>query len=91
MTAVMRVVPLLLVLAVLATGLVGVWLGYWRKGVVAIGVAPIVAAALRLALPKRDTELFSLRGRAFDVVVFAVIGVVLVVLAELVPLYHPGG
>ena len=57
----------------------------WRAGAVIIGCALLLGAGIRLALPPREAGLLQVRSRAFDVVVLAVGGVAVVVLALVIP------
>jgi hypothetical protein len=84
----LRDLPTLAVLGVLALGLVGVSLDHWRTGAIVIGVAPLLAAALRLVLPAREVSPLVIRGRTFDVVLLACVGVAVIVLAYVVPVYY---
>ena len=79
--------PALAVLGLLAVGLVGVSLDYWRKGAILMGAAPLLAAVLRLVLPARETGLLTIRGRRFDVVLLTATGVAVIALAWVVPVY----
>ena len=80
--------PTVAVVAVLVLGLVGVSLDHWRKGAIVIGVAPLLAAALRLVLPAREVAPLAVRGRGFDVVLLGCLGAAVIVLAYLVPVYY---
>ena len=80
--------PAVAVVGVLAIGLLGISLGHWRKGAIVMGIAPLLAGVLRLVLPARDTGLLAVRGRTFDVVLLLTLGVVVIVLAYVVPVYY---
>ncbi|MFL6138236.1 MAG: DUF3017 domain-containing protein [Frankiaceae bacterium] len=80
--------PTLAVIGVLALGLVGVGLDHWRKGAIVIGIAPLLAAGLRLVLPAREVAPLAVRGRGFDVVLLACLGLAVIVLAYVVPVYY---
>lgn len=82
---VLRELPFLLVLLVVAAGMVAVHLGYWRKGSILIGTAPIAASFLRLLLSTRSAGLLAVRSKPFDVLVPLVFGVTFVILALTVP------
>lgn len=79
--------PLLVVVVGVLAGLVVAWLGTttWRLGCVLVGVALLVGAAERLVLGDREVGLLQVRGKGFDVVVLAVLGLAVVVLALAVP------
>jgi hypothetical protein len=68
--------PYLIVLAGIGTGLFITWQGskYAGFGTSVVGGALLVAAAARLLLPPRYTELLSSRWKASDVVAFTVLG-----------------
>ena len=69
-------VPYLIVLAGVAAGMFVIWQGsqYAGPGAGLVGGALLVAAASRLALPPRYAGLLASRGRALDVVTYAVLG-----------------
>jgi hypothetical protein len=73
---VLGVLPYLLVLAVVAVGLVIAFHGsrFAGRGTALIGGALLVAALIRLALPQRAAGLLASRGKAVDVLAFAVLG-----------------
>jgi uncharacterized membrane protein len=76
----------LLVLAATGLGIgIVVWSGDWRRGVTWLGGALIAAAALRLVLRQRDAGMLAVRHRLVDVVLLAVVGAVLIVLAATIP------
>jgi len=78
--------PLLLVLAVVAVGLVTAGARHnWRFGSAVVGLGLMLAAALRLALPARQAGLLVVRSRPLDAAVLLVLGVALVTLAESIP------
>lgn len=81
----MRELPLLAVVAVVATGLVIGALGSWRAGALLIGAGVLLGAGLRLSLPVRRAGLLAVRGRQLDVAVLLALGAGLVVLAVTVP------
>ncbi len=77
--------PLLSVLGLGVAGLGAVGLDHFRIGCLALGVAVLLAALARLALPVRRVGLLVVRSRAFDVLVLSTMGVALVVFAIIVP------
>ena len=77
----LRQLPLLAVLVVVAVGLVVVTFGHWRRGMVIIGLTLVGAAVLRLLLPLRRVGFLAVRGRTVDVVLLAGTGLALTVIA----------
>jgi hypothetical protein len=75
----------LAVLIVAAGGVALVVGGLWRSGATVIGVAFLLAAIGRIALPDHDAGMLKLRRKAIDVPTLLAIGVALVVLAAIVP------
>ncbi len=57
----------------------------WRLGVRVIAGALLGFSALRLVLPEREAGMLAVRRRSVDVVVVAVTGVALLVLAASIP------
>jgi len=68
--------PYLVVLAGVAVGLDVAWLGsrYAGRGAGVVGGALLAAAVARLLLPPRYAGPLATRGKALDVVAFAVLG-----------------
>lgn len=79
--------PLLVVVGGVLAGLVVAWLGTatWRLGCLLVGVSLLVGAVERLVLGEREAGLLQVRGKGFDVVVLALIGLAVVALALVVP------
>lgn len=77
--------PLLLVLAFFGAGIVLVILRHWRRGSVMMGGSLVLAAGLRLILPRRVAGLLAVRHRAFDVALTLGAGVAMMVLGMVVP------
>ncbi|HEX7740127.1 MAG TPA: DUF3017 domain-containing protein [Marmoricola sp.] len=73
------------VVAATAVGLAVVGFGPWRRGVVVIGIATLVAAATRLVLSNDDGGMLRVRTKPFDVVLLVGAGVLLIVLASVIP------
>lgn len=69
-------VGLLAGLGVLATG-------RWLAGLLVVGAAVLLAAAERAVLPRRLAGLLIVRGRAFDTVMLAFLGALVVAVALL--------
>jgi hypothetical protein len=80
LAGVIRQLPLLAAILVVGAGLVLVTFGYWRRGLVVIGLALIGAALLRLLLPLRRVGLLAVRSRSVDVLMLAGTGLALTVL-----------
>jgi hypothetical protein len=80
-----RQLPLLAVLLSVGAGLLVVTVGYWRRGLVVIGVTLVVAAVLRLLQPVRRVGFLAVRSRAVDVVLLAACGLGLAVIALMIP------
>ena len=81
----LRQLPLLAVLVVVAIGLVVVTFGHWRRGIVIIGLALIGAAVLRVLLPVRRVGFLAVRSRSVDVLLLAGTGLVLTVIVLTIP------
>ena len=54
---------------------------HWRRGAVLLGVALLVAAALRMTVPAERVGLLAIRGKAVDVLCYSGFGVAMVLLA----------
>ncbi|MGY2085841.1 DUF3017 domain-containing protein [Blastococcus sp. SYSU DS0539] len=80
-----RQLPLLAVLVVVAAGLLLVTLEHWRWGLVVVGLALVGAALLRLLLPVRRVGFLAVRSRAVDVVLTAGAGIALTTVALTIP------
>ena len=80
-----RQLPLLAVLAVVAVGLLEVTVDHWRRGIVIVGLALIGGAGLRLLLPVRRVGFLAVRSRSVDVVLLAGTGLALTVLVLTIP------
>jgi hypothetical protein len=80
-----RQLPLLAVLLTVGAGLLVVTFGYWRRGLVVIGLALVVAALLRLLLPLRRVGFLAVRSRPVDVVLLGGAGLTLTVVAVTIP------
>jgi hypothetical protein len=76
-----RQAPLLAVLVAVGIGLLEVAVDHWRRGLVVIGAALVVAGALRLFLPVRRVGFLAVRSRPMDVVLLVGTGLVLAVVA----------
>jgi Protein of unknown function (DUF3017) len=80
---VLGVLPYVLVLLGVAAGLVIAGMGarYAGWGTGLVGCMLLVAALARLALPARKAGMLAARGKAFDVLAFAVLGGAVLALA----------
>jgi hypothetical protein len=81
----LRQLPLLAVLVVVAAGLVMVAFEHWRRGLVVVGVALVGGGLLRLLLPVRRVGFLAVRSRPVDVVLLAGVGVTLTAFALAIP------
>jgi hypothetical protein len=79
--------PYLIVLSGVAAGLFVTWQGskYAGLGTSMVGGALLAAAAARLLLPPRYTELLSSRWKASDVVTFTALGAGVLAIALVLP------
>ena len=84
-TRLVNEVPVIVVFTVAAAGLLAVTQGFWRRGLVVIAGAMLLAAVLRLTLPTRRAGLLAVRGKAIDVVVLGTFGSAMLLLASIVP------
>lgn len=73
--------PLAVVLAVVVIAFWRIGLQHWREGTTMLGIALLVAAVLRVALPDRRAGLLAVRPRRTDVVTYAAFGVVVVLVS----------
>jgi hypothetical protein len=80
-----RQLPLLAVLVVVALGLLEVTVGHWRRGLVVVGLALVGAALMRLLLPVRRLGFLAVRSRPVDVVLLAGAGIALTVVVLTIP------
>ena len=77
--------PSLLVLTVVAAGLALAATTGWQIGTRVLGLAFLVAAGLRLALPARSAGWLVVRSRGLDAAVLLVLGLAMEALAETIP------
>ncbi|WP_433800348.1 DUF3017 domain-containing protein [Actinomycetospora sp. CA-084318] len=73
--------PLAAVLGVVVIAFVRIGLQHWRDGTTILGIALLLAAVLRVALPDRTAGLLAVRPRRTDVVTYAVFGLVVIALS----------
>jgi hypothetical protein len=74
-------VPIAVVAVIALVGMGLVFTQHWRRGAVLLGVALLVAAVLRLAVPAERVGLLAIRGKAIDVLCYSGFGVAMVALA----------
>ena len=72
-------------IAVAAVGLLVVAFGPWRLGVGMIGAGLVAGSMARTLLPERAAGLLRVRRPTVDVVIMTGLGIVIVLLAFLVP------
>lgn len=75
----------LVVIGMALTGLAITLAGAWRTGVSWMGTGLLVGAASRLLLPERRAGMLRVRRKTSDVMMLAVAGLALVILAVVVP------
>lgn len=73
--------PLAAVLVVVAIAFVRIGLQHWREGTTELGVALLLAAALRASLAERTAGLLAVRPRRVDVVTYTLFGLVVVLVS----------
>ena len=77
--------PALTVLGVAAIGLVLAAAVDWQLGSFVLGLALLVAAGLRLALPPRSAGWLAVRTRGLDAALLMVLGFAVMALANTIP------
>lgn len=78
----------LIYLVVVAVTLVGFGLvafGPWRRGIALVGIGFLFASGMRLVIHENEAGMLRVRGRAFDVLALAGVGVALIALATNIP------
>ncbi len=85
LAGVLRQLPLTVVLLVVAVGLLSVTAGNWRRGLVLMGLALVVAAVLRMLLPVRRVGFLAIRSQTTDVVLSLGAGLLLTGVALAIP------
>ncbi len=75
----------LVILGATVVGLGITWAGNWRLGVQWTAGALIVAALVRLVLPRRDAGMLAVRHRLFDCLLLGGVGALLIFLAQTIP------
>ena len=79
--ALVRAIPITVVLAIVAFGLLLIALAYWRRGTVALAFAMLLAGLLRVLLSERVIGVLAVRGKVFDVTFYALVGAAMLALA----------
>ena len=79
--------PFIVVVLVVGAGLLSLSItsAHWLRGVLVIAAGFGLAALLRLVLSDQQAGLLRVRRRNFDVLCFAVVGVLAVIFAVLLP------
>jgi len=77
--------PLLVVIVAVGVGLLLVAAEQWRRGLVLMGLALVLAGLLRLLLPLRRIGFLAVRSRPVDVALTAGAGLAVVVIALATP------
>ncbi|HEY5882641.1 MAG TPA: DUF3017 domain-containing protein [Nakamurella sp.] len=83
--ALVRAIPITIVLAVVAFGLLLIAFAYWRRGTTALAFAMLLAGLLRAVLSERVIGVLAVRGKGFDLTFYIVVGVTMAALAIGVP------
>lgn len=78
---VVRAIPITIVLAIVALGLLLIAVAHWRRGTGALAAAMLLAGGMRLVLSERVIGVLAVRGKLFDVTFYMVTGVAMLVLA----------
>lgn len=66
----LRVVPFLVVMAMVVFGFVWILMYHWKRGSVTLAGALFLAAVFRAALPQEVTYLLAIRSRPIDVLTY---------------------
>lgn len=83
--AMVRAIPITIVLAIVAFGLVLIALAYWRRGTAALALAMLLAGLLRAVLSERVIGVLAVRDKGFDVSFYLLVGAMMATLAVTVP------
>ncbi|MHC1562344.1 DUF3017 domain-containing protein [Actinomycetospora sp. C-140] len=71
-------VPFLAVMVVVAIGFTRIGMQHWREGTTELGVALLMAGALRASLTRTAAGLLAVRSRRVDIVTYVLFGLVVV-------------
>lgn len=74
--------PFLVVLVLVSVAVVLVLASRWRRAAVVLGLALLVGAVLRAALPEERAGLLAVRNRPSDVLTFGSLGLAIIVIAN---------
>ena len=75
----------LIVVAVTVVGFALVAIGPWRRGIALVGIGLLFASGMRLVIHEDEAGMLRVRGRTFDVLALAGVGVALIALATNIP------
>ncbi len=78
---VQRALPIALVFVVVAVAFLLIVTAHWRKGAAVLGLAALLGAVLRLALPESAVGPLAVRSKSFDVGFLTVLAVAMVLLS----------
>ncbi|MBP2476285.1 hypothetical protein JOF53_005157 [Crossiella equi] len=67
----LRVVPFLVVMALVVFGFVWILMYHWKRGSVTLAAALFLAAVFRAALPPEACRLLAIRSRPVDVLTYS--------------------
>lgn len=70
----LRIIPIAVVLTIVVFALGLISLAYWRRGTFALGVAMLLAGALRAVLSERTIGVLAVRGKTFDLLFYLGVG-----------------
>jgi Na+/proline symporter len=79
--ALVRAIPITIVLAIVAFGLLLIAFAYWRRGTTALAFAMLLAGMLRVLLSERVIGVLAVRGKRFDVTFYFIVGAMMAALA----------
>lgn len=74
-------VPFAVVMLLVALAALRIGMYHWRQGAALVGGALLVAAVLRAALSGEQAGLLTIRGRAVDVMSYAGLGLLILLVA----------
>lgn len=83
--ALVRAIPITIVLAIVAFGLLLIAFAYWRRGTAALAFAMLVGGSLRAVLSERVIGVLAVRGKGFDVTFYFTVGAMMAALVIGVP------
>lgn len=83
--AMVRAIPITVVLAIVAVGLLLIAFAHWRRGAGALALAMLLAGGLRVVLSERVIGVLAVRGKVFDVTFYAAAGLAMLLLTITVP------